>query len=118
MFECNFSKTVGMYLSGFDLKMRAIANTNDHDSLFWVKSMPQTENSNHEIGRSWSVVDEIKMNINLGFNAKVGAEGDVYFEYSNTFTVVYHEKSDISDWTVFEMTNPLTSEGHWKFFQQ
>lgn len=39
MFECNFSKTVGMYLSGFDLKMRAIANTNDHDSLFWVKSI-------------------------------------------------------------------------------
>jgi hypothetical protein len=90
----------------------------DRNAVFWLKSRPPTESSRHEVSNGWSVVDEYKLNVNLGYDATVGPKGDINFNYTHRFTAEYSEKRDITDWSVIEKTDPETSEGNWQFYQQ
>jgi hypothetical protein len=112
------NNAVGLYLSNMQLMMSAQKEDGsaNPDQLFWIKSSPPTQNTVHEIGKSWSSTDSFSMSMNLGFEGKL-FKGGLNFNYSHTFTASYSESREITDWSVVEATNPVSSTGYWNYYQ-
>jgi len=110
---------VGLYLSNLDINIHAerADREADHENVFWIRSSPKTQNTQHTIGRSWSSTDAYSMSMNLGFTGKV-VSGSMNFNYTHTFTASYSESRDITDWSVVENTNPVSGTGQWRYYQQ
>lgn len=110
---------VGIYLSSLQMSLHAEREdgTTDPSNLFWIKSNPPTQNTQHTVGRSWESTDSYSLSMNLGFKGEV-VHGDITFNYSHTFTASYKESRDITDWSVLENTDPIDSTGSWNYYQQ
>ena len=57
-------EAVGFYLGSLDLRLHAETESArvDPDNLFWIKSSPSTQNTQHHEGRSWSSTDSYSVN--------------------------------------------------------
>jgi hypothetical protein len=110
---------VGFYFSNLKLQIVAQDSTgkSNPNSIFWVKSSPSTQNTKHEVGRSYSSTDSYSFSMNLGFEGK-NVKGGMNFNYTKSFTASYSESREITDWSVVEDTDPASSTGQWHYFQQ
>lgn len=113
------SAAVGFFLSGLELNIHAERTDGEADpeNIFWIKSSPPTQNTQHTVGKSWESKDTYSTSINLGFKGKE-VHGDFNFNYTHTFTTSYSESRDITDWSVVENTDPVHSKGKWLYYQQ
>lgn len=109
---------VGLYLSNLDIRISANRENDETDpeNLFWIKSSPPTQNTKHEIGKSWSSTDSFSLSMNLGFKGELFS-GGLSFNYTHTFTASYSETREITDWSVVEATDPVSSVGVWSYYQ-
>lgn len=99
---------VGIYMSNVEIGVHAEREdgVQDPDNVFWLKSSPPTQNTKHEVGRSWSSTDSFQMSMNLGFKGEQ-VEGGLNFNYTKSFTASYSESREITDWSVIENTDPV-----------
>ncbi|KAI3646577.1 hypothetical protein MP228_009505 [Amoeboaphelidium protococcarum] len=109
---------VGIYMSNVEIGVHAEREdgVQDPDNVFWLKSSPPTQNTKHEVGRSWSSTDSFQMSMNLGFKGEQ-VEGGLNFNYTKSFTASYSESREITDWSVIENTDPVQSRGLWRYSQ-
>ena len=116
--QLSIPEAVGGYLSNLEIKMQAARENGepDSDNIFWIKSNPPTQNTQHTIGQKWESTDSFSLGMNLGFKGEE-VSGGINFNYTKTFTASYSEKRDITDWGVVENTNPVVGRGDWRYSQ-
>jgi hypothetical protein len=112
-------EAVGMYLTNLDIRIQGVRENgkSDPDHIYWIRSSPETQSTEHTIGRSWQSNDHYALSMNLGYNGKDWS-GGMKFDASHTFTASYTENRDITDWSVVENTNPVSSTGQWRYHQK
>lgn len=112
-------EAVGFYLTNLEIDMhaeRADGTGVDPANVYWIKSSPPTQNTQHTVGHSWSSTDSYSLSMNVGYDGQ-NFKGDLSFNYTHTFTASYEEKRDITDWSVVENTDPVVSTGRWRYYQ-
>jgi len=108
---------LGYYMSNLELSIQAKPTTGvDGNKFYWVYSKPPTQNNNHQEGQTSTISDQYSASFNLGFSGE-NVNGGFSFSNTQTFTTSYTVTTDITDWSVAETSDPVTSSGSWKYYQ-